>query len=241
MKGTVIVLGGGPVNGVGGALAARFAQEGHHVLFTGRSLEKVQATADALAAEGASVEAMQVDVTSAEDQDALFAKAEGLGPISAVLYNAGNNAIIPFEQLTADLFEDFWRVACFGAFLTAQRAVPLLKNQGEGSLFFTGASGSLRGKPNFAHFASAKGALRNLLQSLAREFGPQGIHVAHFIIDGVIDGDRVRENYPDYLDQMGQDGALSPASIADAFWATHVQPRNAWSHEVELRPYKEKW
>lgn len=241
MSGTVVILGGGPVNGVGGALAERFAREGHHVIFTGRTIEKVQASADMLAAKGASIEAMQVDVTSAEDQDALFAKAAESGPIAAVLYNAGNNAIIPFEQLTADLFEDFWRVACFGAFLTAQRAVPLLKKQGEGSLFFTGASGSLRGKPNFAHFASAKGALRNLLQSLAREYGPQGIHVAHFIIDGIIDGDRIREHYPDMVGQMDLEAMLLPASIADAFWATHLQPRNAWSHEVELRPFKEKW
>lgn len=241
MTGTVIILGGGPINGVGGALAERFAKEGHHVLFTGRTLAKVQATADALTATGLSVEAMAIDVTSADDQDALFSRAQELGPIAAVLYNAGNNAIIPFEQLTAEQFEDFWRVACFGAFLTAQRAVPLLKEQGEGSLFFTGASGSLRGKPNFAHFASAKGALRNLLQSIAREYGPKGIHVVHFIIDGVIDGDRIREHYPEFADQMDKDGMLSPAAIADAFWVTHKQPRSAWSHEVELRPYKENW
>ncbi len=241
MSGTVVILGGGPVNGVGGALAEKFGREGQHVIFTGRTIEKVQASADSLAAQGVSIEAMQVDVTNAEDQDALFAKAKERGPIAAVLYNAGNNAVIPFEQLTADLFEDFWRVACFGAFLTAQRAVPLLKQQGEGSLFFTGASGSLRGKPNFAHFASAKGALRNLLQSIAREYGPQGIHVAHFIIDGIIDGDRIREHYPDLAGQIDSDAMLSPAAIADAFWATHVQPRSAWSHEVELRPFKEKW
>ena len=241
MTGTVIILGGGPINGVGGALAERFAKEGHHVLFTGRTLAKVQATADALTNKGLSVEAMEIDVTSADDQDALFSRAQELGPIAAVLYNAGNNAIIPFEQLTAEQFEDFWRVACFGAFLTAQRAVPLLKEQGEGSLFFTGASGSLRGKPNFAHFASAKGALRNLLQSIAREYGPKGIHVAHFVIDGVIDGDRIREHYPEFADQMDKDGMLSPAAIANSFWVTHKQPRSAWSHEVELRPYKENW
>jgi NAD(P)-dependent dehydrogenase (short-subunit alcohol dehydrogenase family) len=99
----------------------------------------------------------------------------------------------------------------------------------------------MRGKPNFAHFAAAKGALRNLLQSLAREFGPQGIHVAHFVIDGVIDGDRVRSRFPEYLEQMGDDGSLSPAAIAEAFWNTHNQHRSAWSHEVELRPFKENW
>ena len=241
MTQTTIILGGGPINGLGGALAKRFADEGQHVIFTGRTLDKVQETADEIAADGGSIEAMQVDVTSAEDQDALFKRAAEADEISAVLYNAGNNAIIPFEELTEDVFEDFWRVACFGAFLTAKRAVPLLKAQGKGSLFFTGASASLRGRPNFGHFASAKAALRNLLQALAREYGPQGVHVAHFVIDGVIDGDRVRGKYPEYIEQMGEDGALSPEAIADAFWTTHGQHRSAWSHEVELRPFKETW
>ena len=241
MTSTTIILGGGPYDGLGGALARRFASEGHHVIFSGRTLERVEETADRIRSEGGSVEAFQADVTEAADQDSLFAHASKRGDISAVLYNAGNNAIIPFEQLDAATFEDFWRVCCFGAFLTAERAVPLLKAQGSGSLFFTGASASLRGRPNFAHFASAKGALRNLLQALAREFGPHGIHVAHFVIDGVINGDRVREKYPEYLEQMGEDGALAPSAIADAFWQTHMQPRSAWSHEVELRPFKEQW
>ena len=241
MTETTIILGGGPYDGLGGALAKRFASEGHHIIFTGRTLAKVTETADRIRAEGGSIEALEVDVTSEADQDALFEHAAARGAIGAVLYNAGNNAVIPFEQLDAGTFEDFWRVGCFAAFLAAKRAVPLLKAQKKGSLFFTGASASLRGRPNFAHFSSAKGALRNLLQALAREFGPQGIHVAHFVIDGVIDGDRVREKYPDYLKQMGEDGALSPAAIADAFWNTHAQPRSAWSHEVELRPFKEQW
>ncbi len=241
MTQTTIILGGGPYDGLGGALAKRFAAAGHHVVFTGRTLAKIQDTADRIASEGGSIEVLEVDVTSAEDQNALFTRAAECEEIAAVLYNAGNNAIIPFEQLDAQTFEDFWRVCCFGAFLTAERAVPLLKAQKGGSLFFTGASASLRGRPNFGHFASAKAALRNLLQSLAREFGPQGIHVAHFIIDGVVDGDRVRGKYPDYLDQMGEDGALSPAAVAEAFWNTHTQHRSAWSHEVELRPFKENW
>lgn len=241
MTQTTIILGGGPHKGLGGALAERFAKAGHHILFTGRSLETVQATADQIAANGGSIETMQVDVTSAVDQDALFERAAACDDISAILYNAGNNAIIPFEQLTEDQFEDFWRVACFGAFLTAKRSVPLLKEQGHGSLFFTGASASLRGRPNFGHFASAKAALRNLVQALAREYGPQGVHVAHFVIDGIIDGDRIRDKYPKIMDQIGEDGALAPAAIAEAFWTTHQQHRSAWSQEVELRPYSESW
>lgn len=238
---TTIILGGGSYDGLGAALARRFAAEGHHILYTGRTPAKLEETADRIRATGASVETMAVDVTNAADQNALFTRAAEAGPLAAVLFNAGNNAVIPFEQLTEDAFENFWRVCCFGAFLTAKRALPLLKAQGKGSLFYTGASASLRGKPNFGHFSSAKGALRNLVQALAREYGPLGVHVAHVIIDGVINGDRVREHYPSYLEQLGEDGSLDPDAIAETFWATHAQPRCAWSQEVELRPFKENW
>lgn len=241
MSGTAIILGAGASHGVGGALARRFATGGHHVIVTGRTEEKVTALSGEIVANGGSAEAMVVDVTSERDLDALFAHSSALGPISAVLYNAGNNAIIPFEDLQPDTFEAFWRVGCYGGFLTAKRAIPLLREQGKGSLFFTGASGSLRGKANFAHFASMKAGLRMLAQSLAREFGPHGVHVAHFIIDGVIDGDMVRSRFGDYLDQLGEDGGLSPDAIADAFWFVHNQERSAWTHELDLRPFKEKW
>lgn len=241
MAGTVVVIGAGASKGVGGALARRFSSEGHHVIIGGRTLEKVETLAAEIKAAGGSAEGVRIDVTSEADQDALFAHTASQGEIAAILYNAGNNAIIPFEQLDAETFEAFWRVGCFGGFLTAKRAVPLLSEQGHGSLFFTGASGSLRGKSNFAHFASMKAGLRMLSQSLAREFGPKGIHVAHFIIDGVIDGEMVRSRFGDYLDQLGEDGGLSPDAIADAYWYVHNQPRSAWTQELDLRPYKEHW
>lgn len=241
MTDTVIVLGAGAEQGVGGALARRFAAAGLHVLVAGRTEAKVQKLADAVGAAGGSAEGVRVDVTSEADQDALFARAAALGPLAAVLYNAGNNAIIPFEKLDPATLETFWRVGCFGAFLTAKRAIPVLEEQGKGSLFFTGASGSMRGKPNFAHFASMKAGLRMLAQSLAREYGPKGVHVAHFIIDGVIDGDIVRTRFGEYLDQLGEDGGLSPDAIADAYWHVHTQHRSAWTHEMDLRPFKETW
>lgn len=241
MSGTVIVLGAGAARGVGGALAKRFGGEGHHILVSGRTEEKMRALAEGLRQAGLSAEGLRVDVTSADDQDALFARASELGEIAAVLYNAGNNAIIPFEELEPETVEQFWRVGCFGAFLTAKRAVPVLAEQGHGSLFFTGASASMRGRPNFAHFASMKGGLRMLAQALAREYGPRGVHVAHFIIDGVVDGDMVRSRYSEYLDQLGEDGGLSPDAIADAYWHVHDQHRSAWTHEMDLRPYKETW
>lgn len=241
MQDTVLILGAGAPNGVGGALARRFAMEGHHVIVSGRTLSKVQTVAEQVVNIGGSAEAIQADVTSPDDQDALFAHISSDSKLAAVLYNAGNNAIIPFEELTAKQMESFWRIGCFGAFLAAERAIPLLKAQGSGSLFFTGASGSLRGKARFAHFASAKAALRNLAQSLAREFGPAGIHVAHFIIDGVIDGDKANTAFGEYVESLGEDGALAPDAIADAFWYVHQQPRSSWTQEIDLRPFSEHW
>jgi NAD(P)-dependent dehydrogenase (short-subunit alcohol dehydrogenase family) len=157
------------------------------------------------------------------------------------LYNAGNNTPIAFADLDAATFEAYWRVCCFGAFLTAKRVMPILAAQERGSMIFTGASASLRGRPNFAHFSAAKGALRNLAQSLAREYGPQGVHVAHVLIDGVVNGDQAQSRFGSYIDNLGPDGALDPAAIAEAFWMVHRQPRSAWTHELDLRPFKESW
>lgn len=241
MSGTVIVLGAGASQGVGGALGRRFAGEGHHVIMTGRTASKVEALAAEISSAGGSAESLAVDVTSQADLDALFSHADTRGPIAAVLYNAGNNAIISFDDLEPETVEQFWRVGCFGAYLTAKRAIPRLVDQGRGSLFFTGASGSMRGKANFAHFAMMKAGLRMLAQSLAREYGPKGVHVAHFIIDGVIDGEMVRSRFGEYLDALGEDGGLSPDAIADAYWHVHNQHRSAWTHEMDLRPYKENW
>jgi len=241
MPETVIVLGAGASDGVGGALSRRFAKGGYHVIVGGRTEEKVQAVASEISQAGGSAEGFQVDVTLEDDQDALFAHAQQKGPLAAVLYNVGNNAIIPFDQLKPETVEKFWRLGCFGAFLTAKRATPIMVEQGYGSLFFTGASGSMRGKPNFAHFASMKAGLRMLAQSLAREFGPKGIHVAHFVIDGVINGEMIRSRISEYLDRLGEDGALSPDAIADAYWYVHTQPKSAWTQELDLRPFKESW
>ncbi|WP_299326928.1 SDR family NAD(P)-dependent oxidoreductase [Parasphingopyxis sp.] len=241
MPESAIIVGAGASRGVGGALARCFAGNGLHAIIAGRTEEKVQALAEEIGAAGGSAEAVRVDVTSEADQDALFALAEERGTIAAVIYNAGNNAPIPFEQLDAETMERFWKVGCLGGFLTAKRAIPLLREQGQGSLFFTGASASRRGNPNFAHFASMKAGLRMLAQSLAREYGPQGVHIAHFIIDGAIDGEMVRSRFGDYLDALGDDGALAPDAIAQNYWHVHTQPRSAWTHEMDLRPYKENW
>ncbi len=242
MSESVLILGAGLPDGVGGALARRFASEGLHVVVTGRTLEKVEQTAAEIRERGQDAVALRVDVTDENDLDAAFTYLADRGSaIASVIYNAGNNAIIPFEELTPAQFESFWRLGPFGGFLAAKRAMPLLAAQGSGSMLFTGASASMRGKPQFAHFASAKAGLRNLAQALAREYGPQGVHVAHVIIDGGVDGDRLRSGMPHWLESLGEDGALDPDAIADAFWYIHSQPRSAWTHELDLRPFKENW
>lgn len=236
-----VIIGVGASNGLGAALARRFAKENMKTIIVGWTAEKIDKVAEEINQTGAKVLSYKADITQADQVNEALEFAVNQGDISVVIYNAGNNAIIPFEQLTPKLFEDFWRICCFGAFLTAKAALPHLLKRGGGSLLFTGASGSLRGRENFAHFASAKAGLRNLTQSLARDFGPKGIHVGHVIIDGLIDGQRLRDIAKEYLESMGEDGSLKPDDIAEAFWQIHVQPRNAWTHEIDLRPFKEKW
>ena len=242
MAETVLIMGAGAVARVGGALAQKFAANGHHIIVAGRTQSKLDGIVEAVISEGGSAEAVVADVTAGKDQDAVFDRLSQRGePLAAVLYNAGSNLPIKFSDLTPEQFDEFWRIGCYGAFLTARLALPILQEQGRGSLFFTGASASMRGRPNFAHFAVAKAGLRNLAQALAREYGPQGIHVAHVVIDGIVNGDIVRGRFADYLDALGEDGALEPRAIAEAFWALHQQHPSAWSHELDLRPYKESW
>ncbi|MGX6646554.1 SDR family NAD(P)-dependent oxidoreductase [Maricaulaceae bacterium MS644] len=242
MTGTVIVLGAGTTMGVGGAVSAKFAAAGHRVVVTGRTQEKIDHTVMAIRNAGGKADAMVCDVTIESDLDRVFTHVEKIGhPVSSVIYNAGGNAPIPFEDITSAQFEAFWQVGFMGGFHTAKRAMSLLARQGSGSMLFTGASASLRGKPNYAHFSAAKGALRNLSQALAREYGPRGVHVAHIIIDGVVDGERAQSLFADYLDTLGEDGSLDPHAIAETFLMVHNQHRSAWTHELDLRPFKEAW
>jgi len=242
MAGTVLVLGAGAPNGVGGAVSATFAAAGHRVVVAGRAQEKIDQTAIAIRNAGGEADALACDVTSEAELDGVFEHVRKIGgPVASVIYNAGANAPIPFDEITSAQFEAFWRVGFMGGFHAAKRAMPLLARQGAGSMLFTGASASLRGKPNFAHFSAAKGALRNLSQALAREYGPKGVHVAHIVIDGVVNGERAQSLFGAYLDDLGEDGALDPAAVAEAFLMVHNQHRSAWTHELDLRPFKEAW
>jgi NAD(P)-dependent dehydrogenase (short-subunit alcohol dehydrogenase family) len=237
--GSVLVAGVGSVNGLGAAIARRFGREGFPVLIAGRNAEKLQATEAALLADGLKVSGTVGDVSIAEDARRFVAEAANLAPLAVAVHNAGSNRPSPFLKLSEAEFEAHWREHALGGFQLAQAALPALLARGGGSLLFTGASGSLRGKANFAPFSAAKGALRNLAQSLAREFGPQGIHVGHAVVDGGIEGERLLSRRPQLKDERGPDGLLNIDAIAEAYWFLHQQHRSAWTLELDLRPWTE--
>ena len=238
-----LVVGVGAERGLGAALCRRFAAGGHHVLASGRTPARLEAVVRAIASQGGSAEAIVADATREADVARVFdrAMASGAGrdPADLVVYNAGINRRIDFRELTAEAFEEFWRVGCFGGFLVGREAARRLVPLGRGTVIFTGASASLRGKPGFAQFAMAKAGLRMVAQSMAREYGPLGVHVAHVVIDGGIDGERLRSRFPDLARERGAGGLLEIEAIAEAYWQLHRQPRSAWTHEIDLRPFKE--
>ncbi|MDN8617434.1 SDR family NAD(P)-dependent oxidoreductase [Variovorax ginsengisoli] len=243
---TAIVFGVGSIRGVGGAVCRRFAREGYHVFVAGRTLAKIEAVVAEIAASGiGSAEALLTDVTDEVQVIAAFDRAMNPGPgrepADVVVSNAGNNAVIDFTQLTTAQFEDFWRVGCYSGFLVGREAARRLIPLGRGTVIFTGASGSLRGKPGFAHFAAAKAGLRMISQSMAREYGPKGLHVAHVVIDGGILGDRLQGASPARVERVGPEGLLGYDAIAENYWLLHRQPKSAWTQELDLRPFKENW
>jgi len=240
---TAVVVGVGAERGLGAALCRRFAAEGYHVLVAGRTADRLDQVVRTVTAAGGSADPVVTDATREEDVirlfDRAFASDDGAGPPDLIVSNAGNNQRIDFRELSAQTFEDFWRVGCLAGFLVGREAARRMVPLGRGTVIFTGASASLRGKPGFAHFAAAKAGLRMIAQSMAREYGPLGIHVAHVVIDGGIDGDRLRTRRPEVIRDRGEDGLLGIDAIADTFWHIHRQPRSAWAQEVDLRPFKE--
>ena len=226
-----VIVGVGAENGLGAALCRRFAREGYHILVAGRTSEKIERVVLSIRETGGSAEAVETDTICEEDVVRLFHRAMSPGagrePADLAVFNAGNNQLIDFRKLSAEQFEKFWRVGCFGGFLVGREAARRMVTLGRGTIIFTGASASLRGKPGFAHFAAAKAGLRMISQSMAREFGPAGIHVAHVVIDGGINGDRLRKGVPEMVVERGEDGLLGIDAIAQTYWHIHRQPRSA--------------
>lgn len=236
---TAVVIGVGPERGLGAQLCLRFAREGLHVVVAGRTQGKLDGVARAIAAAGGSAEAVVADTTREPDLRALFDRA---GPdLDLAIYNAGNNVPGRIADMEAETFERAWRVGCFGGFLFAREAVRRMRSRGAGTLLFTGASASLRGRANFGAFNSAKGALRNLAQALAKEVGPEGIHVGHVVVDGAIAGDKIEKRLPQLAEQLGPRGLIDLGGLADAFAFLYRQPPSAWTFELDLRTAAEKW
>jgi len=239
-----LLVGAG--DAIGAAVARRFAAEKFQVCVARRDAAKAQKLIDEVAAAGGSVRAFSVDARQEGEIQALFATVErDVGPIEVCLYNAGSNVNTPLVETTGTLFRKAWELACYGGFLTGREAARYMVPRGTGTILFTGATASLRGGPGFAAFASAKFGLRAVAQSMARELGPRNVHVAHLVIDGGVDSEairkRLRARLGDAVDSLPADSLIQTRSIADAYWSLHVQPRNAWTHELDLRPAIEKW
>jgi NAD(P)-dependent dehydrogenase (short-subunit alcohol dehydrogenase family) len=239
--GSVLVLGVGAAQGLGAAIARVFAAAGHAVVIAGRSEDKLRQAAQSVAAVGPAPRVEVGDVTNAADVARFVAAAEALAPLDVAVQNAGGNRPLPFLKVTPEVFEEHWRAHAFAGYLLAQAVLPGMLKRNAGTIIFTGATGSLRGSANFSPFAAAKAALRMLAQSLAREFGRQGIHVAHVVIDGVIAGDRALANIPGIKERLGEDGMLNPDEIAAMYLVLQRQHRSAWTHELDVRPWAEKF
>ena len=241
-RSSAIVVGVGPPRGLGAAIARRFAREGFRVTIMGRSADKVAASLAELRASGADAESVVGDVTDEALIGRVVAAADRPdAPLDAAVFNAGGNWPRGFREMDAEFLEGMWRVNALAGFFFAKAALDVMLPRQRGTLLFTGASGSLRGKAMFGGFAQAKAALRALAQSAAREFGPQGIHVAQVIVDGAIDGDRINTFLPDLKASRPPDGLLDPDAIAANYWWLHQQPRSAWTHELDVRPWAETW
>jgi NAD(P)-dependent dehydrogenase (short-subunit alcohol dehydrogenase family) len=233
------IAGVGASAGLGAALGRRFAQAGLLTVLTGRNAQRVSAVAAEITSAGGRATVLAGDVSSATDIERMAAEVAALGSLRAAIFNAGNAVRGTPLELTPQQFESTWRGSAYAGFLFARAALPALLAGRGGSLLFTGATASLRGRGPFVAFASAKAALRSIAQSLAREYGPQGVHVAHIVIDGGIDGERLRSGAPERVAQAGNDGLLDPDAIAETYWQLHQQHRSAWTHELDLRPFKE--
>ncbi|PPD03412.1 MAG: glucose 1-dehydrogenase [Methylobacter sp.] len=237
---TALVAGVGPKLGLGAALARRFAAEGLTVIIAGRSPDKLSLVADDINAGGGQVIAVPADATDEDGIRRIFqaATAEGMR-LDIAVYNVDSNQSAPLLDTTLEHFTALWRQNTLGAFLFAREAARSMLPQGRGTVIFTGATASMRARPPFTGFAAAKAGVRAIAQGMAREFGPRGLHVAHVVIDGVIDGDRARRQFSQYVDSKGKDGLLHPDAIAESYWHLHNQHPSAWSHEIDLRPFKE--
>jgi NAD(P)-dependent dehydrogenase (short-subunit alcohol dehydrogenase family) len=235
--GTAIVIGVGPDQGLGAQLCKRFAAEGLHVLVAGRTRAALDAVVADIVASGGRATAVVADATSEADTVALFDKAGA--DLELAIYNAGNNTAGKIIDMTAEYFEQSWRVVCFGGFMFGREAVRRMAPKGAGTLLFTGASASLRGRSGYGAFNSSKAGLRTLAQAMAKEYAGDGIHVGHVVVDGAIGGEKIKTRFPEAASR--EERLISIEGIVDGFVFLYKQPPRAWSFELDVRTSQEKW
>ena len=242
-SGVALVVGAGDY--IGAAIARRFAAGGYEVCLARRTVAALKPLADEIQTAGGRAHSFALDARDEEQTVALFETIERtIGPLDVVVFNVGGNVSFPIRDTTSRVFRKVWEMACFAGFLTGREAAKFMVPRERGSIFFTGATASLRGGKGYAAFAAAKFGLRALAQAMARELGPQNIHVAHLIIDAGVDTTWVRERIKGSggnPDDMPPDTLLKPESIGEAYWQLHQQSRDAWTHELDVRPFRETW
>jgi len=239
-KKVCLVVGAG--DATGGAITKRFAREGYIAVPVRRKLEHLDQLAQEIRDEGGEVVPIGCDARQEDQMTALFDRIENeIGELAVVVFNIGANVRFPFEEIEVRKFTKIWELACFAGFLTCREAARKMSKRGSGSIFVTGASASMKGYAGGAAFASAKFALRGMTQAFAREHWSKGIHVAHFIIDGAVDTEFIREFWPHAYEKKDQDGILDPEHIAENYWNVHCQPRDSWTFEMDLRPWMENF
>jgi NAD(P)-dependent dehydrogenase (short-subunit alcohol dehydrogenase family) len=236
----VLIVGAG--DATGGAIARRFAREGYIACVTRRNAEKLAPLVERIRADGGVAHGFASDARKEEEVVALVDQIErDIAPIEVAVFNVGANVRYGVAETTERVYRKVWEMGALAGFLVGREVVKAMLPRGRGTIVFTGATSSLRGAAGFCAFAGAKHALRALSQSMAREFGPQGIHVAHVIIDGAIDTAFIAENFPQRYALKNVDGILSPDAIAENYWHLHRQQRSAWTQELDLRPWIENW
>jgi NAD(P)-dependent dehydrogenase (short-subunit alcohol dehydrogenase family) len=236
----------GAGDAIGAAVARRFAGGGYTVCICRRDAAKSQALVDELRAKGQNIHAFSVDARQEAEVQKLFADVEReIGPIEICLFNAGSNVNKPLLETTEKLFFKAWELACYAGFLVGREAARVMLPRGRGTIFFTGATASIRGSKGFAAFSSAKFGLRALAQAMARELGPKNIHVVHLIIDAGVDSEAIHQRMKAAkgieASEIPPDSLTKTSSIAEAYWFAHQQSRDGWTHELDLRPAVEKW
>ena len=242
LKPVCLVIGAGDATGA--AIGRAFAREGYVscLVRRPRHSEALQALAQSICDEGHEAQAMPADARDEETMIDLFSKIETeIGPIEVAVFNIGANVRFSITETTTRVYHKVWEMACFAGFLMGREAAKHMLPRGQGTIIFTGATASVRGASGFSAFAGAKAGLRALAQSMARELGPKNLHVAHTIIDGMIDSQFIRDNVPDVDQRRTDDAILNPEHIAAQYVMLHKQPRTAWTHELDLRPWKENW